>query len=204
MIDFLYSKSNVISKEICDSFITSFEKSSLKQMIDAKLSDGSIHKKSTDIHFKNDTKSEWYINEKDIWMDLLFELYSVINKNLKEYTEIYPEINQLPPIECDRFNFQKYNPGEGFGGWHFESNYGTGTQPYGNSSRKLVWMIYLNDVDDGGTEFKYQKHKETAECGKLLIWPAEWMFTHKGEISNTKTKYILTGWFEDFKFDELP
>ena len=29
--------------------------------------------------------------------------------------------------------------------------------------RMLVWMIYLNDVKDGGTEFLYQNHKVDAE-----------------------------------------
>jgi hypothetical protein len=64
-------------------------------------------------------------------------------------------------------------------------------------------MIYLNDVNDGGTEFKYQNHLEKAEQGKLLIWPAEWIFTHKGQISNTTTKYILTGWFESDMFLDI-
>jgi hypothetical protein len=56
-------------------------------------------------------------------------------------------------------------------------------------------MIYLNDVEDGGTEFMKQKHTEKAEAGKLIIWPADWTHAHRGEVSTTKTKYILTGWF---------
>ncbi len=189
MVPFLYSKSNVLSKELCTKFIDTFEISNLKKECDSRLGDGSIHKKSIDIYFKNDTESEWYIKEKDNWYELLLQLDNIIYTNLSEYYSLYPELNQLPPIESIYFNMQKYNPNEGFGGWHFESNYGIG-------QRKIVWMIYLNDVDDGGTEFKYQNHLEKAECGKILIWPADWTFTHRGQISNTKTKYILTGWFE--------
>ena len=193
MNNFIYTNSNVFSKEICQKFINEFESSTLKENVDQKLSDGSIHKKSTDIYFTNDTESKWYNEEKDKWLDLLFTLNNVIYAHLKEYYNLYPELNQTHPIECNNFNMQKYNPNEGFAGWHFENSYGGG-------KRRLVWMVYLNDVPDGGTEFKYQTHTEKAECGKIVIWPTDWTFTHRGQISNTKTKYILTGWFEDVKF----
>ena len=52
------------------------------------------------------------------------------------------------------------------------------------------------NVVDGGTEFKYQKIILNAEKGNLIIWPADFTHTHKGIISNTKEKYIATGWFE--------
>jgi hypothetical protein len=56
-------------------------------------------------------------------------------------------------------------------------------------------MLYLNDVDDGGTEFKYQKLILKAKKGNLVIWPAEFTHTHRGVVSKTKEKYIATGWF---------
>ena len=65
----------------------------------------------------------------------------------------------------------------------------------GNARRLLVFMTYLNDVDDGGTEFKYQNITTPAKKGLTLIWPAPWTHTHRGQISYTKTKYITTGWF---------
>jgi hypothetical protein len=195
MIPCLYSQPNVFSKELCEQFINSFEQSQLKKDCDSRLDDGTIHKKSTDIYFQNTIQSEWYINEKELWFSLMEELNQILNKKLNEYYDLYPELNGLPPIETRKFNMQKYNPGEGFARWHFENNNGL--------QRILVWMIYLNDVDDGGTEFKYQNHLEKAEQGKLLIWPAEWIFTHKGQISNTTTKYILTGWFESDMFLDI-
>ena len=30
--------------------------------------------------------------------------------------------------------------------------------------------------------------------GKTLIWPAEWTHAHKGNIVESGTKYIATGW----------
>ena len=55
-------------------------------------------------------------------------------------------------------------------------------------------MTYLNNVEDGGTIFKYQNIKTKAKKGLTLIWPSDFTHTHKGEISNKKHKYILTGW----------
>ena len=56
-------------------------------------------------------------------------------------------------------------------------------------------MTYLNDVDDGGTEFLYQNLITPAEKGLTLIWPAGFTHTHRGVVSQTKTKYIATGWY---------
>ena len=56
-------------------------------------------------------------------------------------------------------------------------------------------MTYLNDVEDGGTtDFDYYNLKVKPECGKTLIWPAEWTHMHSGIVAN-ETKYIITGWF---------
>jgi len=29
----------------------------------------------------------------------------------------------------------------------------------------------------------------------LVIWPAYWTHLHKGQISQSQTKYITTGWY---------
>jgi hypothetical protein len=58
-------------------------------------------------------------------------------------------------------------------------------------------MVYLNTVNDGGhTEFYYQNHFEDPVQGKLVIWPSDWTHLHRGIVSETETKYILTGWFD--------
>ena len=89
-------------------------------------------------------------------------------------------------------NIQYYKPKGGFKKWHFER---------GNlnlSSRVLTFMTYLNTVEDGGTDFYYQKLSLPAKKGLTLIWPTDWTHTHKGQISS-KEKYIITGWFNFIK-----
>ena len=61
-------------------------------------------------------------------------------------------------------------------------------------TRCLVYMTYLNDVNNGGTDFKFQNLTTPAKKGLTVIWPSDWTHLHKGQVSQTDTKYIITGW----------
>ena len=54
--------------------------------------------------------------------------------------------------------------------------------------------MYCNDVDSGGTEFHWQEYHETAERGKLFIFPAGLTHIHRGRVNKTHSKTIATGW----------
>ena len=56
-------------------------------------------------------------------------------------------------------------------------------------------MTYLNTCKAAGTMFYYQNKTFKCKKGDTLIWPAAWTHTHKGQISTTETKYIITGWY---------
>ena len=89
-------------------------------------------------------------------------------------------------------NIQYYPPGGGYPAWHTERE--QMNPPY--CHRHLVFMTYLNDVtDQGETEFFHQKIKIKPEKGLTFIWPSDWTFYHRGVISPTQEKYIITGWF---------
>jgi len=119
----------------------------------------------------------------------------------KTYVDELLKVSQLYSkkyVDCDCVssfglrepaNIQYYKPGGGFKTWHCErTNLGVCT-------RHLVFMTYLNDVEDnGGTEFKYQKLITPAKKGLTLIWPTDWTHTHRGIVSETQEKYIITGW----------
>ena len=108
-----------------------------------------------------------------------------MNKNIKPSITEYSYKNST----IEKYNIQKYKPGDGFYEWHCERNTGW----FGK--RCLVFMTYLNDVTEGGTEFKYQKLKTDAKCGLTLIWPTDFTHMHRGVISKNETKYIITGWY---------
>ena len=106
-------------------------------------------------------------------------------------------MNTLPRLNItEHFNIQHYGKGGGFKKWNFES--GNHNEMY-IRRRILVFMTYLNDVDDGGTEFKHQKLITPAKKGLTLIWPVWWTHTHRGQVSHTKEKYIVTGWLSEIE-----
>ena len=98
------------------------------------------------------------------------------------------EINWLPKFDIENFNIQWYPKNGGFKRWHYER----GEQA--NMYRVLVFMTYLNTVENGGTNFKYQNLTTPAVKGLTIIWPPDWTHTHKGQIVN-KEKIIATGWY---------
>ena len=108
---------------------------------------------------------------------------------MSKYAQEYPFLDTLPQTQLFfGFKIQKYNPGECYSALHCES---MGS----DLDRVLAWMIYLNDVTDGGeTEFPSQDKKFQPRCGDFLIWPAHFTHPHRGIASKTQVKYIVTGW----------
>jgi hypothetical protein len=92
-------------------------------------------------------------------------------------------------LHHDGFNLQKTVPGQGYHIWHCED---TGEC----MSRRLVSMMYLNEGFEGGeTEWLYQARRETPKTGRVVIWPATFTHTHRGNPPLNGEKYIATSWF---------
>ena len=170
---------------ICDELIAHFEQ-------DPNKVEGSVHrssdtfstidkseKDSTDIVLMLDTDiGQRYVNE--------------LQKALDMYKIKFIGSDKVAAYTVEAVNIQKYNPHGGFKMWHQERS---GALPPGGY-RHLVFMTYLNDVEDKGeTEFLYQKIKVKPKKGLTLIWPVDWTHTHRGIPSPTQTKYIATGWY---------
>jgi len=124
----------------------------------------------------------------------------VFNEGLQrcwlDYVEKYPGI-QENRVNSRIVKAQKTSPGEGYHVWHHEQ----GAMETGQSNRSLVWMLYLNTLDEenfGETEFLYQQKRVRPIENKLIIWPAAFTHTHRGNVVHgDKAKYILTGWFNN-------
>ena len=86
---------------------------------------------------------------------------------------------------------QKTLPCQGYHVWHCERN------AMQFVMRELVWTIYLNDMPDGEgeTEFLFQKYRYQPQKGDIVIFPASFTHTHRGNPPYTRTKYIATGWY---------
>jgi hypothetical protein len=91
-------------------------------------------------------------------------------------------------------NVQKYlrNVG-GYYYWHSEIY--PCDQAAETLHRVLLFMFYLNDVEQGGeTEFLFQRRKLKPAAGSMVIAPAGFTHTHRGNVPESDDKYILTSW----------
>jgi len=125
-------------------------------------------------------------------LPLFKELNQQIKIALEEYINIYPQIDTLSRFVLNPYNIQYYKPREGFLAWHCDQP--DGMQPH--ISRVLVFLFYCHDIENGGgTEFFHQDYVSKSEKGKLILFPPDWKFTHRGERSHWKEKMIATGWW---------
>ena len=190
MTNFIYRRENALSKSLCKSFIDTFELDTENQ------TKGVVRRGDKIGPYKGKTSTDISFTPNDLnrprWKFLLTELINALELGKRDYTQyFYRGMEMLDPWEINHcFNMQRYLPGEGYSDYHCER---AGLATY---NRMGVWMIYLNDVyDRGWTEFYYQQHFEKAEAGKLVIWPTDFTHLHRGIISHTETKYVLTGWY---------
>lgn len=78
--------------------------------------------------------------------------------------------------------------------WHADRHYWNIGK--GLDGRRLTVILYLNDMapDEGGlTEFIDGKQIKP-EAGKLLIFPSDAFFIHRGKIITKNSKYIVVSW----------
>jgi prolyl 4-hydroxylase len=167
--------------ELCDNLIDHYDNHPQKYV--GCFGDGKVDKSKKDSH--------------DISLlpdnPLTVQYYDrILEPSLKEYVNLYNRVS-----ESDRWRIetnpqlQHYAPGGGYHLWHSERDCML------NSTRWLVYMTYLNDVEEGGeTAFMYQGVKIKPERGLTLLWPTDWTHTHKGIVAPNENKYIITGWYE--------
>lgn len=121
----------------------------------------------------------------DIFFDGLQQCY-------EQYVSIYSSL-QDGRVRGSTMKLQRTGPGGGYHVWHSEQGNGD------FASRVLVYMLYLNTFESheaGETEFLYQKERYTPTKNQMLLWPAAYTHTHRGNaVFGEKSKYIVTGWF---------
>ena len=175
-----------IPEKVCDDMI-SFFKNNKKDTHNGLRYDSQDEKNVVDKKFKDSI-------DLTIWPDMfgnieVFNYIQQLSDVIQEYEIKYPKSKYNSSYALTSlFNIQYYPPGGGFKTWHHERFKNT-------RDRVFVFMTYLNDVPDGGTEFYHQKITSPAKKGLTIMWPAEWTHIHRGQITQKNEKYIATGWF---------
>ncbi len=188
IIDLVYTNKTSISRELCNDMINLFEQEDKRYpgLITAGLN-------------KNikDTTDFMITNGGPRWDKINKLLSKELNNNVIEYIKKYNNmvhsnynIFDTNYLSTASMQLQKYEKNVGKYVYH-EDSICKFTE---RKIRKLTFLWYLNDVDEGGeTEF-WSKYCIKPEAGKLVLFPACWTFPHTGKVPISNDKYIITGW----------
>ena len=108
------------------------------------------------------------------------------------YNIQYPVLQTVSRHQSKYIKIQKTCPTQGYHVWHCEHDSSPDAR-----DRLLAWILYLNDVEEGGeTEFLYQSLRIKPKQGTFILFPAHFTHTHRGNPPLSGVKYIATGWIE--------
>jgi hypothetical protein len=123
----------------------------------------------------------------DVEKEVNDALYEVYNKYRKEF----PTIDKWEDISF-KWKILLTPIGSGID-WHDDR---PSTLNLTSWRRQSVFIIYLNDMEEGELQFKYFPDLcILPKVGRALIMPVDWPFFHKADKLISQEKYILTGFF---------
>ena len=193
--DFIGSYSGVVDSQFCKEIIDEF---------DYFYDIGSVWNSSSRIKGTNSQRHDFaidlhHIGNVHMGTHYSRELNDIVWGAWEEYKKVYGSLDVGGPFSAVHQKVQKTPTGGGFHRWHFEDS------SVCQSNRTAVWMLYLNDNFKGGeTEFLYYNKRVDAEQGKLLLWPAGYTHTHRGNLVLEGDKYIVTGWINLATGEQTP
>ena len=151
-------------------------------------------KQNESLNFKNDssidllptTELDWdpgfIVSFHDRFYNYIDPLYNIE----------YPILQTFKKHKSKYIKIQKTCPTQGYHIWHCEHD-----GSIVSNDRLLSWILYLNDVKEGGeTEFLYQSLRFKPKAGTFILFPSSFTHTHRGNPPLTENKYIATGWIE--------
>ena len=211
---FLIEIPNSLESEFCDKMVGKFKNDNRKyQGITGKGLDKTI-KNTKDLSITN--LNDWKEFDSYLFNKLTEGLKTFQNKlkeRLKERNIDESIMNSFNifnnNIDDTGYMIMHYTANEGFYKWHHDG-YGGITTHYNKDGgieykkecvdkngklriRQYTFLWYLNDVEEGGETYLLHK-KVKAEKGKLLLFPANLTYPHKGSLPTSNDKYICTGW----------
>ncbi|RUO76976.1 2OG-Fe(II) oxygenase [Idiomarina seosinensis] len=228
MNDFIETYDNALSKQQCQTLIDTFEQS---PHTGPGRTGGGVDKTkkiSTDLYLNSHREYQSLLQQiqqatarcaVEYFKKYRFALIAPVSLTLK-----HPQTGQPVMLTDDNFDelaagnemllmqklfrlgaiqMQKYDKAEGnYNYWHCEQFPQKGSTEA--LHRALLFMVYLNDVEEGGeTDFYYQQRSLRPTAGQLVIAPAYFTHTHRGRMPISNDKYILTSWILHNRGEQL-
>ena len=185
--NFIAIADGYIPDQECDNAIIFFDHQyQLGRYYDRLSSEGAsvTAKKDVSYNLNRQTFTEWHSQFKGLLANFKLAL-----------NEYYKQTGVLESLDIKDLHFtsikiQKTEPAGGYHLWHVEKGAG-----FDYRDRALVYIIYLNDIEDGGeTEFLHQKIRVKPKKGRIVIWPSGFPYVHRGNPPLKENKYIITSW----------
>ena len=186
--DHIYTVDGAFDDQLIDDIVTNFDKmESLGLTLERNQYTGKDYPSMKDT-------SMFATQETDAgFSDHMREVFDIINGPiLEEWLRTYPVLasQNYKDVYVSNGKMQKTYPGGGYHNWHSEH-----CNQISSMNTLLAWMIYLNDVEEGGeTEFLYQQKRLKPQRNRFVIWPAGFTHLHRGNPPLSGVKYVLTGW----------
>ena len=219
MNDFIEVYDNALSADFCNDFLKTFEASPHKQQGRTGGGVDTSKKVSQDLYLNQHTDYQQQLaviqdvtrkHALEYFKKYRFALIAPIGFALK-----HPQTGEAVNLTHENFDevaagqeemlmrtlyrmgsiqAQKYPQGQGnYNYWHCEVYPEKGK--FEALHRSLLFMFYLNDVEEGGsTDFYYQNRSIQPRQGRMVIAPGYFTHTHRGTTPVSGDKYILTSW----------
>ena len=187
---YIFCLENALLKEQCNKIIDKFEAD--PHIIQGRMSRG------VDLAVKN--SRDLGISGNNSWKEEDALFFNIINNAIRQY---YGHLNSCHNLQIfttgelylytafsnyitdTGYQIQKTEPGKGYV-WHNDFSHDN------QKARELTYILYLNDVDEGWTQF-YNGDQISPRAGRVVIFPATWTYVHQG-YPPLQTKYLMTGW----------
>jgi hypothetical protein len=189
--DFIGIYKNVYPEGYCDHLIADFER-----LVNSGAGTNRQNGEGTPRHAKDDMQLGLNYGTQSTAAFCAQSPEEIFFKGLQRCFDHYS--GQYSVLKQDKINttimkMQRTDPGGGYHIWHCEHSGGKFAE------RVLVYSLYLNDIsetDGGETEFLYQRLRIRPEKNMVILWPAAFTHTHRGNtVLGDDSKYIVTGWF---------
>ncbi|PKH99502.1 proline hydroxylase [Shewanella sp. 11B5] len=217
-MDFIEVYPNAISNDLCDRLIAAFETHPSVGPGHTGFGVDTEKKRSRDLmldafddlaELKNELLASTFTHISDYFTQYSLTLMGAVS------VQVADENGQPQTLTPDNFdalgrpraaaltkylyrsgtiNVQHYQQGVGgYPHWHSEQFPQNGHNEA--LHRVVLYMFYLNDVEEGGeTEFYYQQRKISPKKGTMVIAPAGFTHSHRGNVPISHDKYIATSW----------
>ncbi len=191
--NFIRVYNNAVSDEFCEEVIAAWNKfQSLEDLEEGHdWSDNSFRRDKAvfmDVEIDGLSKADRLLQENHCTV-----FFNAVGKCMDSYLKEIGIWNEML-LQPRNMKVQKYDHKRsgGYYAFHYEQS----GQDSSYSDRVLTYLLYLNDVPEGEgeTEFMYQGVRNQPKRGDMVVFPAHFTHTHRGNPVYTTDKYIATGW----------